>query len=188
MTDTTKPASTPSRPGPDLDRIEQIANEFVTLGVSEEAVEPIRDWVRDRRDGKPQRVVFFGTWQQAGHYLWLPNMRHPKRDDPTFGWNAAGPWKRLDGTLTPRDTRAQSMACVHHMDGWTAIAMHDYTVDSRGGSNAVFVMDSEVSFDRALTNARLRFPKVVERIEAAAPIRLAETCLDCKGGHVDDRR
>jgi hypothetical protein len=169
---------------PDLERIEAIANEFVTLGVSQEAVEPIRDWVRDRRVGKPQMVVFFGCWRDVGHFLHLPGGRHPKRDDPRFPtYYSAGPFKSLDGWLTPSNTKKQSTAAVHHRDGWTAIGIHDYTVDKRGGANSVFVMDSDLSFDRALTYAREFFPAIVERISSAAPI----VCVQTEGA-LDDAR
>lgn len=34
----------------DLDRVAQILDDLLALGVSEEAVQPIRDWLRDRRE------------------------------------------------------------------------------------------------------------------------------------------
>lgn len=171
---TAEPQKSPSRVV-DLDRIEELVGQLVTLGVGQKAVEPIRDFVRDRRSGKPQTVVYFGCWREVGHYLWLPNMRRPDRDDPVLGWNAAGPFRRLDGTLTPRDTAAQSAAAIHHRDGWTALAMNDYTVDSRGKSNSVFVMDSDLSFQHAYAHALQAFPDVVKRINGAATIRLVQT-------------
>lgn len=172
---------TPAYRQPDLDQIEEIVAQLLTLGVSEQAVEPVRDWVRDRREGKPQTVVYFGCWGATGHYLWLPNRRHPERNGATLGWNEAGPFRRLDGTLTPRDTTAQSAAAIHHRDGWTALALHDYTVDTRGASNSVFVMDADVSFDRALVYAAESFPDVMSRITNRAPIVLVQT-----GGARDD--
>jgi hypothetical protein len=160
----------------DLDRVQAIADELVALRVSQEAIEPIRDWLRDRRDGKPQLVVFFGCWRVVGHHLYLPSGRHPDRHDPRFPtYYAAGPFQSLDGRLTPRDTHKQSTAAIHHRDGWTAIGIHDYTVDTRGGANSVFVMDSDLSFDRALSYARESFPSIVERISNAAPIVCVQT-------------
>jgi hypothetical protein len=159
----------------DLDRIERITDRLLHLGVAPEAVVPIRDWIRDRRDGKPQTVVYFGCRGSVGHYLWLPNGRQPDRDDPIFGSNAAGPFRRLDGTLTPRETTKQSTAAIHHRDGWTALGIHDYTVDSRGNSNSVFVMDSDLSFERAHAHASEAFPDVMKRIAGADPIRLVQT-------------
>lgn len=170
-----KPPSDAVAETPDLERVEQIADQLVALGVWPKAVEPVRDWVRDRRNGKPQTVVYFGCKRQVGHYLWLPNGRQPDRDDAVLGHNSAGPFRRLDGTLTPRDTTSQSAAAIHHRDGWTALAMHDYTVDSRGASNSVFVMDSDVSFESAWFYAQQSFPDVVKRICDAAPIWLAQT-------------
>jgi hypothetical protein len=172
----------------DLARVEEAVNKLVRLGVDESVVEPIRDWVRDRRAGKPQAVWFFGTLEQPGHYWWESRSGRTKRPRDRSSLDPRGPWGGVDGRLTPRDTQAQSRAALHHLKGWTALALHDYTVDTRGGSNAVFVMDSEVSFERALSYAAEWFPGVVERITAAAPITLAETCLDCEGGSAHARR
>jgi hypothetical protein len=159
----------------DLDAVEEIVAQLVALGVGQKAVEPIRDWVRDRRNGKPDIVVYFGCWDRVGHGLHLPGGRRPDRDDPILGLNNAGPFKRLDGTLTPRETTKQSAAAIHHRDGWTALAMHDYTVDHRGASNSAFVMDSDLSFEHAYAHALQAFPGVMKRIYDAAPIRLVQT-------------
>lgn len=80
-------------------------------------------------------------------------------------WNAVGPFEAIDGQLTPRSTTRHGAAAVHHRDGWTALACHDYSVDSRGASNAVFLFDADLSADRALDEARQHFPQVVKRIE-----------------------
>jgi hypothetical protein len=173
---------------PDLNRVMQMADELVALGVSEEGVRSIRDWVRDRRAGKPTLIMFFGTYGSVGHNWWEPDregrLRRPRERS---SMDSVGPWGQVDGKLTPRDTNRQSTAVLHHLDGWTALAMHDYTVDKRGGSNAVFVMDSDLSFGQALTYIAEAMPAVVRRITTAALIDLVETC-ECTGGTAHDRR
>jgi len=120
-------------------------------------------------------AYYFGCWQQSGHFLRTPD------GDGGCHWRHADsllrdgvvPWGyKIDGTLTPKTTTKQGAAALHHLDGWTALACHDYTVDSRGNSNSAFVFDAVLDFDQALTAAREHFPKVVERV---GPIVLVES-------------
>jgi hypothetical protein len=123
-------------------------------------------------------AVFFGCWDaHLGHFLWLPNGKQPDyRDDSgTFGYNRAGPFERIDGQLPPKSTTAQSAALLHHRDGWTALAMHDYSQDKRGNSNANFIFDADLDFDAALAAARERFPAITARIEVAGPVVLVDS-------------
>lgn len=114
-------------------------------------------------------VLYFGAIGRAGHYVWM-NEHQTSRDH----WNAVGPWKQIDGALTPGrrsrsgrlETRGeQGDAALHHKDGWTALAFHDFTVDERGGSNsAFFVHRADLTADEVLDAARAVFPRVVERV------------------------
>lgn len=124
---------------------------------------------------------FFGCWGEPGHLFWASGRRGLRsagfRPPPTV------PWRQVDCKLTPPthhlrhldvDRREpQSVALLHHKAGWTALAMHDRTGDSRGASNSVFLFPRTLDFDEAVQAARDEFPAVVERIEAAAPITAA---------------
>lgn len=154
----------------DLDAVDAIVVRLAELGIGDVALEPVRDWVRDRRSGKPEHAWFFGCKSGPGHHLYLPSLRTADYDEPPACRYGVGPFKRIDGFLTPTETSAQSAAAIHHEDGWTALAMHDYSADSRPGCNANFVFDAELSWDRAIAEAREWFPRIVARIEAAAPI------------------
>jgi len=70
----------------------------------------------------------------------------------------------LDGKLTPRRDRGQGAAALHYRGDWTALAIHDYTVDHRGGSHSTFVMPGALSFEAMLAAAHHHFPSVVDRI------------------------
>lgn len=112
-------------------------------------------------------VLYFGCWQETGHYPWLPGMIR--------GWEAQEqlPWKWLDGTLPPVLTRSRSgvvqevpqgHAALHWKAGWTALAFWDRSVDKRGGSNSVFCIRGTHSFGDAVRIARDAFPQVWERL------------------------
>jgi len=128
-------------------------------------------------------AYYFGCWKRAGHFFFLPHMRAA----PVFEWDqwfAPTPWgSKVDGHLTPgkRDHGGrlaalnrgdQGAAALHHKDGWTALAVHDFTVDSRGGSNSVFFFNDTLDFDEAVAAATGHFPEVVARI---GPMTLVET-------------
>lgn len=68
----------------------------------------------------------------------------------------------------------QGKAAIHHKDGWTALAIHDFTVDSRPNSNSVFLFKDALDFQGIVLAAREAFPKIMRRIEGAGPIILME--------------
>jgi len=47
----------------------------------------------------------------------------------------------LDQKLTPSTSRIQGDAALSRMSGFTFLAWHDYTGDSRPGSNSVFIVE-----------------------------------------------
>jgi hypothetical protein len=53
---------------------------------------------------------------------------------------------------------------LRHKDGWTAFAMHDYTVDQRPGSNSVFLAEGIFSEEEMRGLAHEHFPLVARRI------------------------
>lgn len=105
------------------------------------------------------KAYYFGAWGGPGHYLFSPS--------GNSGSRSVGPWRRLDeidGMLTPKRDRAHGADAIHHRDGWTAWAMHDYSQDHRGGSNSVLF--SPGTHDRATMQAiaEVAFPSIVRRI------------------------
>ena len=99
--------------------------------------------------------VFFGCWDEAGHYYWAPGMpyHHPNEREATpwglsidsSGWDHPG-WR------------------IEHLAGWTAVGRRDNTVDSRPGSIAVFCFPGDLTLDVALEQARTTFPQVWTRL------------------------
>lgn len=130
-------------------------------------------------------AYYFGCWKEAGHFFWVPGMRHLPRS--VGRWYPDTPWEnQIDGKLTPgkrghngrlishRPPPPQSQAALHHKDGWTALAMHDYSVDSRGASNAAFFFDEILDAGEACAKAAFTFPEVWARIEKAKAVIVVE--------------
>lgn len=121
--------------------------------------------------------LYFGcrAKRDIGHFLHVPD-QHDHLRRISYSNDNPSPWKQLDGTLTPpsRVTTAHGAANLHHKDGWTALAMHDYSADSRGNSNAVFLFDRSLSYPEACAEAARVFPTVWARIQEHGPVRLID--------------
>src|SRR4051794_31940408 len=120
-------------------------------------------------------ALYFGTWQRTGHYLFAPGMVEPpwrERRAMVTPWGADGQLDRAPKwNVRPGKTGAyrgsdgqQGDAVLRHKDGWTWLAVADYTVDSRGNSHASFVFSEHLTFDEAVAAARQHFPQVVARV------------------------
>lgn len=122
-------------------------------------------------------TIYFGCYKDTGHYHWYPSpdgirsvlsCMHEDRRNPT-------PWgDRIDGTLCPQSTNDLGKAYLHHLDGWTALAFWDRTVDRRPGSCSVFCIerclwefrDVLAAFQAAFPTIYARFPfEIVEAVE-----------------------
>lgn len=127
---------------------------------------------------------YFGCTNGIGHFLHGPEGRSIDRPEG-FPWT-----QHPDGGLTPgrRNERGrrvdyltkppQSDAALHIKDGWTVLSMHDYSVDSRGNSNAAFIFDREIAEADVLDAASEAWPREFARITAAAPINIVERHVD----------
>lgn len=127
-------------------------------------------------------TLYFGCVGSPGHFLWESDSRWARvepRDWPaSLRSPRMGPGAMLDGRYAPgcvpdpslpawkRKPTAQvdGAAALHHVDGWTVLASWDRSVDSRGGSNSVFVIRGTHDYEGACKLAEQAFPKVWERI------------------------
>lgn len=110
-------------------------------------------------------VYYFGCYQQLGHYLWVPGMRssqwQPWDRQPGFL-----PWTEIDGKLPPQDNdQREGSHALHHLNGWTAWALWDRTVDSRFNSNSVFFAEGIHDVDAMKAIAAEHFPEVWDRVK-----------------------
>jgi len=94
-------------------------------------------------------VYYFGCVGQAGHYMHDVNMRHD------WKFMESNPWyPHLDGAFKG----------LQHKEGWTALAMHDFTVDSRPGSNSIFLAEGTFTREEMIVIAYNNFPTIAKRV------------------------
>ena len=101
-------------------------------------------------------IAFFGCWNGLGHQL---------RDESGTIITSFGPFlpQTLDGTFAPTDARTGAPK-ITDFNGWTVLAFHDFTVDSRGGSNGAFIVEGNHTTAWIWREARRAFPHVVDRL------------------------
>lgn len=86
------------------------------------------------------RTFFFGKWGDGGHHLYHQDGTKASKGEEL-------PWTEssLDsGALDPKGSTKQGVAAVHWVRGWTAVALHDFTGDSRPGSHSVFLFEGRI--------------------------------------------
>ncbi len=102
------------------------------------------------------KCLYFGCINEAGHYLFTRDKTKTYGD--WYRW--AG---KRDGTLAPTFCKEPGKALLHHYDGFTMLAFWDYSVDSRPGSNSMFIVPGIKGFEETIEVAKANFPQVFER-------------------------
>lgn len=111
-------------------------------------------------------VYFFGCRGVPGHYLIEGGQGRcagagsgNKLPEPLRGRGS-----KLDGQYAPCDTLQQEgYACLRCVEGWTVLAFWDRSLDTRFGSNAVFIAHGEHKFERMCEIAQEFFPEIWQR-------------------------
>jgi hypothetical protein len=116
-------------------------------------------------------MYFFGCWNgHVGHYLHDENgTRLYSRDHLLLPDRLDGLWAPgAKGRRYPQSTQPQdeTQVALHHVDGWTLLAMWDRSVDTRAGSNAVFIARGQRTADEMWAEALRAFPTIVPRLRA----------------------
>ena len=103
------------------------------------------------------RVYYFGCWNSLGHHLYnhVGRLLHPFKN--------ALPWKQIDGTLCPADTKQQGIVKIHYKNGWSAAAFWDYSVDHRPGSNSVLFVEDLIDITQVRGEFQETFPQIYNR-------------------------
>lgn len=112
--------------------------------------------------------VYFGCWGGIGHYFRGVGGTDVEYERGRGGTAAVHrrpptPWGYGVENLAPHST-VQGAALLHHKDGWTALAIDDFTVDHRGNSKSVFCFPEILDFDQASAKARELFPRIAKRL------------------------
>lgn len=112
-------------------------------------------------------AYYFGCWGDTGYY-WMAPDRYMRTKDIV---ERVGPGvhPRIDGGFCPGSSRAygrksraeaEGEAALHHIDGWTVLALWDRSVDDRHGSNSNFVARGTHDYATMRAIAEARFPDV----------------------------
>jgi len=115
------------------------------------------------------RAFYFGCAKaaDAGHFVFAedPGIGMPRRrlSAREFIPDLPASMEHVDCQFTPRVNRRQGCAALANRDGWTILAWHDYTGDSRPGSNSVLVAEGEHDFAAMMGLLAKRFPSVLAR-------------------------
>jgi hypothetical protein len=106
-----------------------------------------------------EKAFYFGCLHGVGHGFYLPD-----GSSATYKKGPPTPWGYDVESLPPKSSGQQGAAAVHHKDGWTALAVHDYTVDSRPGSKSVFCFAADLALDELLFSVGEFFDAIQQRV------------------------
>lgn len=110
-------------------------------------------------------LFYFGCIRGAGHYLWQsPGSTIYARAAASHIPGANNKlFECLDGVFAPGGTTQQGVYQVSIIPPVTIVAWHDYTVDSRPGSNSALVGYGYNSAEEIIEAAKKLFPGVMSR-------------------------
>ncbi len=118
-----------------------------------------------------QKLFYFGCIGAPGHYLhgaiYSSDPRVAAKEMPGINPRLLA---SLDDVFTPISTKQQGVYQVSIVPPVIIVAWHDYTGDSRPGSNSALVGYGYRSAEEIIEAAKLQFPKVMARQPELKPI------------------
>lgn len=109
----------------------------------------------------PRYPLYFGCIRSAGHYVLEGSQHAGNRHAEHCEWLSY-----LDGKLPPEGSDREGVARLHHFNGCTLLAFWDRSVDTRPGSNSVFLLPNpRLSFERAVAAAKVAYPHIWQRFK-----------------------
>lgn len=130
-------------------------------------------------------MLYFGPLKESGHFLFYEDGEKVFLRDR----RSICPWgDEIDGRLQPGcpdpQDRLQRRTCpmregealLHHKDGWTALSLWDFTVDTRPGSSSTYLAKGTFTFEEMVELARTRFAERWNKMKFE--IRLAHTSAE----------
>lgn len=127
-------------------------------------------------------MLYFGPYKEPGHFMFYENGRQV----PYSLADTICPWSSydIDGPLQPgapdpndrlrRRTRPmkEGEAALHHKDGWTALSIWDFSVDTRHGCNSTYIAQGTFTFEEMVEMAKTRFAERWNKMKCE--VRLAQ--------------
>lgn len=112
------------------------------------------------------RAFYFGCWGDTGHFLWNSRKQSFHRYSDGLPNDFPVEPTLLDGTfIPPKAPKIEGLAHFSYVNGWSLIAFPDYSVDSRPGSNSVFLVSGQRSFEQTLALSKKSFPEIFNRFK-----------------------
>lgn len=99
---------------------------------------------------------YFGCKEGVGHYL---HNQAGQRVHKGF------PFGNIDYIFCPV-TNDENVSVLTQSQGWSILAMRDYSIDKRPGSNAAFIAKGELTTVQMFHFATEFFPQIVDRLAA----------------------
>ena len=112
-------------------------------------------------------MLFFGCWEQSGHYLWDRDRRYLAPRETSCPLKSS----EIVGVFAPRGGEDERRLQLTHVHGWTVLAMWDRSIDTRPGSNAAFLESGTLTVDQMIATAERQFPTIAARLKAFAAYR-----------------
>lgn len=102
-------------------------------------------------------MFYFGVEDKhtAGHYLF---------DERMWKVNDSSVPENIDGGFCPKGIEIQGHALITRVNGKTILSFWDRSGDKRFGSHSTFIEEGTLTFNEMLADAKIKFPKVFERI------------------------
>lgn len=105
------------------------------------------------------KVAFFGCWERLGHFIYSP-------DGNTLRFFGPFVPESLDGVFLHRGHRIPGQVDTTHFKDYTVIAFEDNTVDTRPGSNGVFIVEGYgLTAKQCWAEADKIYPQIVQRLQ-----------------------
>lgn len=117
---------------------------------------------------KMKRILYFGCGRDKGHFFWMSEWHSAMNRDAlqrATGLDTVTEnfLRAFDGTFTPMIT-AQGAYKLSSVPPFLIVAWHDYTVDTRPGSNsALLAVGYGGSAEEVIQDAPNWFPSVMRR-------------------------
>ena len=112
------------------------------------------DYLEQLKDAKG---YYFGCIDEPGHYVWSATSKRKV-------YNKFTDWIcKMDDLLTTKFENNDGQGLLHQYDGFTILAFHDCSVDTRPGSNSMFIFYGTLSFSEVIHEANINFPEIMNK-------------------------
>ncbi len=119
-----------------------------------------------------KELFYFGCIRDTGHFLWCGENYycHTFHRESKILSVPENLLRVIDGTFIPTETHNQGIYKTSNIGKTIIIAWHDYTVDSRPGSNSALIGIGFTNGEEMIDFAITKFPSVMNRQKRPVPL------------------